>query len=1347
MTRNSDLEDRLSRWRELQQKGRNCSAEELCADRPELAPALARDICKLERMAKLLALDPAEYGGTDELPRVPFGADSYEILEELGAGGMGIVYKARERQSGRLVALKRIRRFSADALNRFKKEWRILQDIRHPNLVPLYDMVSDGEQWFFTMQLIQGRPFLDSFDSVCFHATTPRIPGFFTPLRAAFRQLAGGILALHEHGVLHRDIKPSNVLVTERDEVILLDFGLATVADLDARSTTGEGPKGTLLYMAPEQADSRPEKASDWYSFGVVLFQALTGKDPFTGTPYAMPWTRNHFDPPAPHTLIADLPEDLSNLCAELLRADPRARPLGPDVCRRLEPTNASAARALGPVPIFLGRERHLATLDAAFADVRNGQTVTVLLHGSSGVGKSVLVQHFLGRLRETGNEVVIVGGRCYERESVPFKALDGLVDSLSRFWSRLPLVEAMALLPDGIGPLVRVFPVLQSAEAVAVEIQRLAQRRSQDLPDPHELRRRAFAALREVLARIGRRWTLVLHLDDLQWGDVDSALMLAEILQPPEPPPLLLLTCFRGEDRNTSPFLRTFTQEQVREASGLDWRELPLGVLTFEEARDLAGHLLTRDGAAASKGVADLPALQSGVAGLPALQSGVADLPALQSGVADLPALQSGVADLPAATISEAVARESGGNPFFVWQLVQAVRAGDTDLTLDELIGRRVAALSDSQRRLLQVIAVAGRPLDPAVALLAAGVGDDGRNSLIDLQSADARLLRAGPTGQNGIETYHDRIRETVVAHLTTEARKNYHHRLAIAQESSRQADPEVLAVHYEGAEEWEKASLYAERAAERADAALAFERAAELYRRALGLWTASTERGGRLQHRLGDALANAGRSAEAAAAYLVAVAGASPGEALELQRRAAEQFLRAGHMEEGRNLVRLILQRVGLNYPETNRQALGQLLLRRLQLWWRGTKIRERAASALSPEELTRIDVCWSSGQVLSMVDIVRGWALSLQFCLLALRGGEPSRAALALALQATYQSFVGGSKRRRIAVLHRRANECAERIQDPKTLALICSHRGVSALLLGEFREAAAIVARAETLFRTECTGTAWELGACFHYRFIAMTWMGEWKRSALELPPLLREARERGDLFTTTCLLNLSARLQLTANEPEKARQAMDEAIKLWPIPWSTREFHLQHYQAMWAEAETALYSGEPDHAWHLIQERWPALQQSALLRVQYIRLTLLQLRARCALAAATHAAGGAQASAARGLLKSVESDVHSIKRERMPWSNAGARLLRAGMARVRGNRTETIGLLEEAETGFQAANMALHAASAQYCRGRLLGSASGRELIQAASETMTSQEIRSPERLLRIITPGLTDLTA
>jgi len=319
--------------------------------------------------------------------------------------------------------------------------------------------------------------------------------------------------------------------------------------------------------------------------------------------------------------------------------------------------------------------------------------------------------------------------------------------------------------------------------------------------------------------------------------------------------------------------------------------------------------------------------------------------------------------------------------------------------------------------------VAVSGRPIRQTLAFSASDLGASARVALASLRSA--RLIRClGQSHNEEVETYHDRIRETVFAHLTPEERKNHHLRLAIALESSRQADPEVLAVHYEGAEDRERASLYAARAAERADEALAFDRAAELYRRALGLSTASAEVACRLQQRLGDALANAGRGAEAAGAYLVAVAGASPGQALELQRRAAEQFLRAGHMDEGRALFRIIFQRVGLIYPETYRQALWQMFSRRLQLWWRGTKVRERAASEISPEELTRIDVSWSCGSILSLVDIMRGWALGLEFCLLALRAGEPRRAARALAWLATKQAMGGGSRRARVEELLRQA-----------------------------------------------------------------------------------------------------------------------------------------------------------------------------------------------------------------------------------------------------------------------------------------------------------------------------------
>src|SRR5262249_15150591 len=160
----------------------------------------------------------------------------------------------------------------------------------------------------------------------------------------------------------------------------------------------------------------------------------------------------------------------------------------------------------------LLGREGHLRLLEEAYTASRQGRAVLVAVHGQSGVGKSVLVRYFLERLR--GRGVVVVAGRCYERESVPYKALDPLVDELGQYLRGLAQHEVEARLPRDVGPLARVFPVLGRVGAVAE-----AMARSSTLPDPHEERRRAFAGLRELLGRVGDRWPLVLHIDDLQWG------------------------------------------------------------------------------------------------------------------------------------------------------------------------------------------------------------------------------------------------------------------------------------------------------------------------------------------------------------------------------------------------------------------------------------------------------------------------------------------------------------------------------------------------------------------------------------------------------------------------------------------------------------------------------------------------------------------------------------------------------------------------------------------------------------------------------------------------------------
>jgi hypothetical protein len=705
---------------------------------------------------------------------------------------MGVVYETFDHDRRELVAAKTMLHFSPANLYRFKQEFRTLADVVHPNLVRLHELVaSGGESVFFTMELVRGTTFRR-------HVRASVEGGGqetdFARLRSSLRQLAEGLQALHAAGKLHRDIKPSNVLVTTEGRVVILDFGVAT--ELGRPGASGPAPRsdevvGTDVYMAPEQAaGAPPTAASDWYSVGVMLYEALVGQPPFTGSSADVLARKSAMDAQPASATTSGIPDDLDALCSDLLRRDAGARPSGREILGRL-PRSSAPPRATPPpawppadVPL-VGRERHLAALRTALEEARAGRCVTVLVHGASGMGKTALVRAFIDTLEETG-QAAVLRGRVHQRESMPYRAFDGVVDALRR---KLMALDASTTEPvsEEVAALARLFPVLHGVTPVDTAA-------DWTTAGPNEVRLKAFHALRSLLAWMAQSGPLIVHVDDVHWGDVDSVGLLFEAVRPPSAGPLLLVLSYQDESATLSPFLR---ETRGRWPRGAELRELEVGPLDPDDARSLSAALVALDG------------------GVPLEEA-------------------------------ETIGRESGGSPFLIEELVRSVSTGESartqtrsfpraNATLGTMVQARLARLDPPSRRLVEVIAVAGRPLAAAALGLAAGV-QEWADPVQQLHAR--RFVRTGiREGQDIVEISHGRIADTILSSLSRAAIADCHGRLARTLESLPAVDAEAIAQHLLGAGDRTGAVPWVERAAEQAATNLAFDQAVRLFRLAVDL------------------------------------------------------------------------------------------------------------------------------------------------------------------------------------------------------------------------------------------------------------------------------------------------------------------------------------------------------------------------------------------------------------------------------------------------------------------------------------------------------------------------------
>lgn len=1179
----------------------------------------------------------------------------FRNLRRLGHGGYGDVYAGFDGERGVEVAIKKLKLAGPESIYRFKQEFRAVEAIDHPNLVQLYELLQAGEDWVFTMELVTGDDFT--------RFVRPGGELDLRRLRDALRQLASGLSHLHAAGKLHLDVKPANVLVRRDGRLKLVDFGLAADTEATRDDRTTDRSAGTLEYMAPEQAQGLARSpAADWYPVGVMVYEALSGRLPFQGGPLKVLVDKSRGEaPPLPPEVHALAP-DLAALAERLLVREPDHRPAGVEVCERLGAVLSLAPTLTGLRAPFVGRTAELERLEAAWFRARKGELVVVGVRGPSGIGKSTLLRHFSAMTAESDGALLLTG-RCHERESVPFKGVDGFVDALGKALVRR---EARGLPPPvlrDVAPLLKLFPVL--GRSLRPPGSTSASGPAASAPTDATARRRAFRALRELLLDLASTQPLMITLDDLQWADYDSAELLEVVFGTPAPTPILLIAAHRNEERARSPFLAHFDDRVPHE-------KLNLGPL----------------------GQGELVRLVHGLA----------------------PGLDD------AATA--AILREADGSPFLAAELARfADQAEAPVIDLRGAVTARLAGLSVGARALWAALALAAGPVPVEALAHCLPEGFALEAALRPLQS-DRLIWVHGTGADREAEIAHARLAEVIVAATPAEERRALHARMAGALSGRAEVPPAEVGHHFEASGRGNLAAPHILRAAEEAFEALAFDRAARYFEHAVSLGVTADAAGRDVRERLAEALALAGRSTASAGLWLELANGRPEALALDLRQRAAEQYLRAARLDEGRRTLRSVLASLGLRFPESRLAAILDIVGVRLRLAVRGLRFEPRAPDAVPPELARRADVTFTVAQCLSPIDLLRGAAMVSRAVVTALATRDPRRIARAVAVDAVIASTRGASGRalaeRRID-LGRRLVDALEADEAQAYLTLceaICHFQG------GQWARAKATAERAAEAFRRDLPGRIWETTTADAYAVGSAYWMGELDGVARVAVERGTDARARGDRYSEAyfvlAIYGLPAMLQ---DAPERGLTLVDEVH----ADWQSQNVEFQDFYAWLSRVNLAVYAGDVARAAALADEGRRTYPRSFVWQVEFTRAAALDALGRAALVA------GRPGDARRAALRLASLG--------QPWHRALADLLEAGVAHRQG---DAAGARDRYRRGAEAAervDMHWYAQAGHAAHGRLVGGSRGEAEVRGALDWAAARGAVAPDRLLASLCPG------
>ena len=807
---------------------------------------------------------------------MPLLNDRYRLDESLGGGGMGTVYRGYDILLQRPVAVKvlTISGIGAVTRERMLREAQAAARLNHPNIVAIYDAgeanipgievagnrkssadtLAGDKNPFIVMELVAGKSL---------HELSP---GAWQEVLPLIKQVCSALEHAHANGIVHRDLKPENILVTPDGQAKLTDFGLAR--SLASRLSVEGAISGTVFYLAPELVMtglSGPGSSvtydgrADLYALGVILFELLAGRLPFTGDdPLIVVSQHLHAPPVPPRTYNPDIPQALEALTLKLLAKNPAERfASAAEVRQALEAIEAATAGLAagdlvpGGSPEHLeagagdgsavalldllargrlvGRRDELEQLRDLWRRVQQGRSYLALISGEPGVGKTRLARELIVYAQLSG--AIILHGGCYEYEAatpyLPF------VEAL-REWVH---TQPAATLTRALGPLA---PELARL-APEIEAKLGPQPPNPTLP-PNEERLRLFDHVARFFHDLANEHGLLLFIDDLHWADQGTLALLLYLLRSLHNERLLVLSAYREVELDRSHPFAAALVEWNRERLVL---RLPLGRLSEVEVGELLAALFGLHSASSE--------------------------------------------------FTRAIFRETEGNPFFVEEVVKALieqgqiyreagrwqRQEIAQLTIPqsikEAIGRRLDRLLPACTEMLHAAAVLGKRFTfPELSTITSLPEDD----LLDRldEAVRARLIQS--EGGEVFSFTHDKIREVLYEELNPIRRRRLNQKAGDGLERLYTTDldrhAQDLAFHFIESGDLEKGLRYALQAARRAAGLYAFDEAINYYRRAadcaesLNLSTDLAE----IYTSLGHACYNHGLLIAAAEAYQRALA-----------------------------------------------------------------------------------------------------------------------------------------------------------------------------------------------------------------------------------------------------------------------------------------------------------------------------------------------------------------------------------------------------------------------------------------------------------------------------------------